>query len=97
MRLGHPAAKVLDFLVKACNLPINLNESSQFCESCQFGKSHALTFPLSNSRAMNRLDLIHIDFWGPAPMLSGDGYRYYILFFDDYSRYTWLYPLKQKK
>lgn len=29
-------------------------------------------------------------------MQSVDGFRYYVLFLDDYSRFVWLYPLKQK-
>ncbi|GJX90099.1 retrovirus-related pol polyprotein from transposon TNT 1-94 [Tanacetum coccineum] len=33
---------------------------------------------------------------GPAPVTFVDGYRYYALFVDDYSRFTWFYPLKTK-
>ncbi|GKD57141.1 retrovirus-related pol polyprotein from transposon TNT 1-94 [Tanacetum coccineum] len=40
-------------------------------------------------------DLIHCDLWGPAPV-SSDGYLYYVIFVDDYSRFTWFYPLKTK-
>lgn len=29
-------------------------------------------------------------------MVSKNGYRYYIIFVDDYNRFSWLYPLKQK-
>ncbi|GKE47260.1 retrovirus-related pol polyprotein from transposon TNT 1-94, partial [Tanacetum coccineum] len=39
--------------------------------------------------------LIHCDLWGPAPV-SSDGYLYYVIFVDDYSRFTWFYPLKTK-
>jgi hypothetical protein len=38
--------------------------------------------------------LIHSDV--PASITSFNGYRYYILFVDDYTRFNWLYLLKQK-
>uniref|UniRef100_A0A803Q4P4 Integrase catalytic domain-containing protein n=1 Tax=Cannabis sativa TaxID=3483 RepID=A0A803Q4P4_CANSA len=53
-------------------------------------------FRSSNSRAKSVLDLIHTDLWGPAPVASNINHHYYIHFVDDYSRYTWLYPLKLK-
>jgi hypothetical protein len=42
------------------------------------------------------LDLIHCDIWGPSPVKSNLGFAYYVLFVDDYSRFTWLYPMKLK-
>lgn len=33
---------------------------------------------------------------GPAPVTSMDDYRYYVVFVDDYSRFSWFYPLKTK-
>ena len=41
-------------------------------------------------------ELIHSDLWGPAPVDSYDGYKYFVLFIDDKSRATWLYLLKSK-
>ena len=40
--------------------------------------------------------LIHCDILGPSPTPTASGFRYYIIFVDDYSRYTWLYPMKAK-
>ena len=41
-------------------------------------------------------ELIHSDLWGPAPVDSYDGYKYFVLFIDDKSHATWLYLLKSK-
>ncbi|XP_038902267.1 probable serine/threonine-protein kinase roco9 [Benincasa hispida] len=86
--LDHPSLRTLDFIVKQCNLPIMVNEDLQFCDSCRYGKTHSLDFPNSNSRVSTLFDLIHTDLWGPAPLLSTDGYKYYVIFVDDHSRYT---------
>jgi Integrase core domain len=41
-------------------------------------------------------ELIHSDVWGPAPIESFNGYRYFIIFIDDFSKTTWLYLMKNK-
>lgn len=94
-KLGHPSNKVLDQVLKACNVKLSCNET-MFCEPCQYGKLHNLPFNLSLSRAECPLALIHTDMWGPSPVQSTSGYRYYIQFLDDFSRHTWIYPLKHK-
>ncbi|KAJ8633327.1 hypothetical protein MRB53_026663 [Persea americana] len=33
------------------------------------------------------------DIWGPAPVISNNGFRYYIIFMDAFSRYTWIFPI----
>lgn len=50
----------------------------------------------SVSHSLVPLELIHTDLWGPSPTQSVHGYRYYILFIDGCSRFTWIYPLKHK-
>jgi len=55
-----------------------------------------LPFKSSSSHAKEPLELIHSDVWGPAPILSPSNFKYYVLFIDDYNRFTWIFPLKQK-
>ena len=47
-------------------------------------------------RYTSTLDLIHNDVSGPMPTTSINGSIYFLTFIDDYSRYCWVYFLKQK-
>lgn len=52
--------------------------------------------PNSSSFSSSPLDLVHADVWGPAPVSSFSGLRFYLLLVDDYSRFSWVYLLKHK-
>ena len=47
-------------------------------------------------RASSTLDLIHSDVAVPIPTKSINGCRYFLTFIDDFSRYCWIYFIKQK-
>ena len=38
---------------------------------------------------------MHSDLW-QSPVMSSHGHHYYVLFVDDFSRFSWLYPLQKK-
>jgi len=95
-KLGHPNNKVLEKVLKICNVKTSSRDQFSFCEACQFGKLHLLPFKLSSSHAKEPLELIHGDVWGPAPILSPSNFKYYVIFIDDYNRFTWIFPLKKK-
>jgi len=40
--------------------------------------------------------LVHSDVWGLSQMPSIKGFRYFLLFVNDFSRMTWLYLLKER-
>lgn len=77
-RPGHPNSKVLDEVMRRCKVKAATSDQFNFCEACQYGKSHLLPIKISSSRAQEPLDLIHIDVWGPAPINSTSGFRYYV-------------------
>ena len=54
---------------------------------CQFGKQTALPFNNSVSHALSSFDLIHSYVWGPSPISTSGGSRYFVIFVDDSSRY----------
>lgn len=37
-----------------------------------------------------------MDVWGPSPVASFSGFRYYLLLVDDFTKYCWLFPLHAK-
>ena len=39
---------------------------------------------------------MHSDVCGPMPTLSMGGVAYFVTFIDDFSRKTWVYPLRRK-
>jgi transposase InsO family protein len=78
------------------NIAIDFEISpSLICNACQLGKSHQLPFGLSTHVSTAPLQLIHTDVWGPA-LLSVNNSKYYVSFIDDFSRYVWIYFLKNK-
>ncbi|PKU80445.1 Retrovirus-related Pol polyprotein from transposon TNT 1-94 [Dendrobium catenatum] len=94
-RLGHPHNRVFNF-ISNCNSLLNINKNHNSCEFCTAAKCHKLVFPHSNHRQSHPLDLIHSDVWGPAPTVTNQGFRFYVIFIDDCTRYTWIYPLQFK-
>lgn len=65
------------------------------CNTCQFSKSHRLPYSSTDSRSSNVLELVYCDLWGPLPVKPKFGIHV-LCITDDYSRFTWLYPLKLK-
>ena len=67
------------------------------CVACIQGKSKRLPFPKHSSSIVSAVgDLVHTDLCGPINPQSRSGFRYFITFTDHFSRYVWIYPLKQK-
>ena len=97
-RLGHPSDVVLNtalsFVDHACIS--NANKIVSHCKRCLSGKMHQFSFPISKFHASKPLELVHSDVWGPAPVTSSNDFQYYVLFVDEYSKFTWLYLLKHK-
>ena len=66
------------------------------CASCQYGKAHQLPYKESEHRSKIPLELIHSDVFGPVKQISIGGMRYMVTFIDDFSRYVWVYFMKEK-
>lgn len=66
------------------------------CAGCRNGKVQQVLFYESKFRARQPLQLIHSDVFGPVKQPSIGGAQYMVTFLDDYSRYTWVYFMKEK-
>eukprot|EP00268_Persea_americana_P033657 TRINITY_DN3330_c0_g1_i11.p1 TRINITY_DN3330_c0_g1~~TRINITY_DN3330_c0_g1_i11.p1 ORF type:complete len:627 (-),score=65.47 TRINITY_DN3330_c0_g1_i11:2488-4368(-) len=66
------------------------------CFGCHFGKQHAFPYNKSTSFTTAPFALVHSDVWGPASQPTKGGSIYYVLFIDDFTRYTWLYLMKTR-
>lgn len=95
-RPGHPSFSIVKTVVSQCNVLISNKVDSSFCSAYCLGKIHRLPFPSTLHEYLAPLHLIHTDLWGPSPILSSSGYKYYIHFIDDYTKFTWIYLLKNK-
>ena len=58
---------------------------------CQLEKQLAFSFHNSESMSTGIFYLIHSDVWGLSPINSIGGSRYFVVFVNDYSRYSWVF------
>ena len=90
-RLGHIGMERLE---KTINKKVKL--SSMRCVSCQICKHKRKSFPRSETKSENILDLIHFDITGPFRAENTQGAKYALIIVDDYSRYTEVVLLGKK-
>lgn len=94
LRLGHPSFSYLKILFP--KLFVGLSERSFQCETCILAKSHRVPYPLSFNKSQTPFVLVHSDVWGPSPLTTISGIRWFITFVDDCTRMTWVYLMKHK-
>jgi len=95
-RLDHPRARVLSLLasnkkVVCTSRPLNFQ-----CQACLLGKSSCLSLGPTSHQTSAPLELVFSDVWGPAPMLSSDGFCYFVIFMDAHMKVIWFYPFVLK-
>ena len=86
-RLGHISVKCMKKIHADGFLESLDYESFDACEPCLLGKMTKTPFFGTMERANNLLEIIHTDVWG---------YRYFLTFTDDLSRYGYIYLMKPK-
>ena len=71
-------------------------EPIPICESCLEGKMIKRPFKAKGYRPTKPLELVHTDVCGPMRVQDRGGYEYFVTFTDDYSRYGFVYLMRQK-
>ena len=90
-RLGHPCSKLLQSALSSFNNTIKIYVNNDICSQCTHcisAKMHKFPFPKHVMSSTFPLQLVHSDVWGPAPVTSMLGYRFYVIFVDDFTRFT---------
>ena len=94
-RLGHPALPILKTMISKFNLPLSSSVLlAKPCSACLINKMHKLPFGPTTLVSSCALDIVFSDVW-TSPLMSVDGFKYYVIFVDHFTRYTWFYPLKK--
>ncbi|KAJ9543586.1 hypothetical protein OSB04_023293 [Centaurea solstitialis] len=93
-RLGHPGVSTFSFL-KSRNFISCSDTLLPTCHACQLGKHCHLSFSHSTTKTSKVCELVHSDLW-TSPISSLSGYKYYILFLDNFSHFLWVFPLRVK-
>jgi histone deacetylase 1/2 len=96
-RLGHPGADSFSRLSHNFLDSCNKSSGTSLCEASQLGRQPRLPFSSSSSTSSftTPLQLIHCDLW-TSPVSSFSGYQYYLVVLDDFSHYSWIFPLRNK-
>ena len=71
-------------------------ESLLICESCLLRRMTKLSFTGKDEQTSDMLGLIHTEVCGPMSTYTRGGYRYFIMFIDDLSRYGYVYLIEHK-
>lgn len=80
-RLGHPTFSILKHIMPSNNLGSGSSVLADFsCNACLYNKSHKLSFSKSTIVSTQPLETIFSDVW-TSPILSTDGFKYYVIFF----------------
>lgn len=99
-RLGHAGGEVIKEMAKSklvdgMNVVGNMDLNG-LCEDCIYGKHSAAPYNDAEPQEENPLDRIHIDMWGPSPVQSAGGAKYFMLIMDGASSYRQVYFLNTK-
>ena len=93
-KLGHQNKRHCEQFLRKNGIPFISDDS--FCGACVEGKQTRSTFLSRNQRATEPGAVIHADLCGPMESPSLGGAKYFLCFTCDFSRFRFVYFLKEK-
>ena len=93
---GHPGETSMTNLKQRYPDLIPRKPEGFVCPSCILSKSTHKSGKPSQKRSSKPFEIIHSDLSGKFSVDSLGGKRYYITFIDDFTRYSWIYFLRNK-
>jgi hypothetical protein len=99
--LGHISPEAIKRLVRedmVSGIEIDIDTPVEECQKCIEAKMKRTNIAKSHPdpRSSKAGEYIHSDIWGPAQTTAKGGFKYYIQFKDDFTRFNQLYLMKNK-
>jgi hypothetical protein len=94
-RLMHCSSSLVSTIRRINDIPMSPTTST-FYSHCSKVKAHKLPFQPSTATTTAPLQVIHTDLWGPSPISSHNGHRFYVHFTDEYNIFSWFYSCASK-
>jgi hypothetical protein len=95
-RLCHISRGRIECLIREEILhSLDLSNLDQQCVDCIKGK-FTKTIKKGATRSSGLLEIIHMDICGPFLVTSVDGFDSFITFTDDFSRFGYIYPIRER-
>lgn len=89
--LNHQAVKDLEKRrLISCN-----NKFVVLCESCCIYKVCKFSHQIRSTIYSAPLALVFVNIWGPAPVVTNEGSKYYVNFVDAATNFNWLFSLSE--
>ena len=93
-RLGHPSFQNMSKMYG--ELFNKIDKRKLVCDACELGKHTRSSYRPSGVRSCEPFILIHSDVWGPCPVTSLSGVKWFVTFIDCFTCMTWIYMMKNK-
>jgi hypothetical protein len=95
-RLGHISREMIERLIKDDILiPLDFS-NSDYCIDCIKGKYAKQVKKDEAKRSVGVLEIIHTNIYGLFPVKSVDGFDSFITSTNNFSRYGYIYPIKER-